>query len=116
MFYTLFVPDTVSGTGQQQLIGMKKMTTTTNSEQDELKVTINNSVDSLKESLEALELLRNCDFDHDEDSCFLKGGLFGIAQLLKSIAQNREDCSDMSTDEQPAILYLYPIQCRVQIH
>ncbi len=95
VFYTLFVPDTVLGTGQQQLIGMKKMTTTTNSEQDELKVTINDSVDSLKESLEALELLKNCDFDHDEDSWFLKGGLFGIAQLLKSIAQNMEDCSDM---------------------
>ena len=95
MFYTLFVPDTVSGTDQQQLIGMKKMTTTTNSEQDELKVTINDSVDSLKESLEALELLRNCDFDHDEDAWFLKGGLFGIAQLLKSIARSMEISSEM---------------------
>ena len=98
MFYTLFVPDTVSGTGQQQLIGMKKMTTTTtttNSEQDELKVIIEDSVDSLKESLEALELLRNCDFDHDEDSWFLKGGLFGIAQLLKSIARSMEISSEM---------------------
>ena len=95
MLYTLFVPDTVSGTGQQQLIGMKKMTTTTNSEQDELKVTINASVDSLKESLEALELLRNCNFDHDEDAWFLKGGLFGIAQLLKSIARSMEIDSGM---------------------
>jgi hypothetical protein len=95
VFYTLFVPDTVSGTGQQQqqLIGTMMMIDS----KDGLKDLINESVILLTDTALTLQMLATGHYDspHDIEASFTKGALYGIAQSLKAVARKFEDASDI---------------------
>jgi hypothetical protein len=96
VFYTLFVPDTVSGTGQQQqqqLIGTMMMIDS----KDGLNDLINESVILLTDAALTLQMLATGHYDirHDIEASFTKGALYGIAQSLIAVARKFEDASDI---------------------
>jgi len=86
VFYTLFVPDTVSGTGQQQLIGMKKMDSKYG-----LKESIAESVTLLQCLLTTVQLLGTEKYESVTTRC----ALYGVAKSLQVVAKNMEETADI---------------------
>ena len=64
-------------------------------DKDGLDELINKSINSLKETIDTLELLSSHKYEHDKDACFIRGGMYGIACLLNSIAIKMKEASDI---------------------